>query len=298
MLFSRSTFKTTLAQQQKYGIALVIAIGAASFSLYSTPTQTEQKATTTTTPDNSDPRRLDTWKSKWSNGTTRWHKNDVNPYLQKYVENGVLLNSNNKKKRVLVPLCGKTVDMAYLARENNVDQVVGVDCAPIAMAQFAQEQIDLNVVANGDETNKDNNIFKKWTGKSITLLCGDFFQLGSNGDDNEFKFDAVWDRASLVAIQPTLREDYARTIGRVIVRPGGRYLLSTLVRPDGNTTTGPPFSIDEQEVRRIFEPQPWVESVELLEVNSAGKTEPWYKVIGLWFKYGNVKEHIFLIKAK
>jgi hypothetical protein len=43
-------------------------------------------------------------------------------------------------------------------------------------------------------------------GKKITLLTGDFFDLDETVTGG--RFEAIVDRASLVAIQPTLREAY------------------------------------------------------------------------------------------
>jgi thiopurine S-methyltransferase len=81
------------------------------------------------------------------------------------------------------------------------------------------------------------------------------------------RFDAVWDRASIIAIEPHLREKYVETMSRVI-RPGGTLLVSTLDRRTGTDegrNSGPPFSVPEAEVRRLYEGQDWVESVTLVE---------------------------------
>jgi thiopurine S-methyltransferase len=138
--------------------------------------------------------------------------------------------------------------------------------------------------------------FEKWKGESISLLTGDFFNVDVETAGGVV--DAVWDRGSLVAIQPTLREQYVEKLGELLCKPNGRILLSTYVRPNGDIKTGPPFSIDEAEVRRLFEGKPWVESVEFLDSHSAASLEPWYKAIALYFRLGNMQEHIYLIKTK
>jgi len=71
----------------------------------------------------------------------------------------------------------------------------------------------------------------------------------------------------MVAIDPSLREEYVQTISKVI-KPGGKILLVTIERRTGTEEAvkkGPPFSISEAEVRRLYESQDWVETVTLLE---------------------------------
>jgi thiopurine S-methyltransferase len=132
-------------------------------------------------------------------------------------------------------------------------------------------------------------------GQSILLLKGDFFDLDATQAGG--KFDAVWDRAAFVAIQPELRQAYMDVMGSVLAK-GGQILLSTWVRPDGDTTKGPPFSIDEAQVKQLFEDQPWVESVELIDSKSLFGSETWYKAVFIYWRLGNLQEKIFLIRAK
>ncbi len=132
-------------------------------------------------------------------------------------------------------------------------------------------------------------------GQSILLLKGDFFDL--DAIEAGGKFDFVWDRASLVAIQPELRQAYVDAMGSVL-KKGGQILLSTWVRPNGDTTTGPPFSIDEAEVKRFYQDQPWVDSIECIDSKSLFGSESWYKATFMYLRMGNVQEKIFLIRAK
>ena len=79
-----------------------------------------------------------------------------------------------------------------------------------------------------------------------------------------------------VAIEPNLREKYVQTI-KDCLSPGARYLLSVVEHPpfpDGRL--GPPYSIPESEVRRLYaedfeiEVLPPIEVGE--EVHSSGGT--------------------------
>lgn len=241
--------------------------------------------------------RLARWRKRWEQGTTRWHRGKVDPSLQKYLESH-LLPQTGSKARVLVPLAGKSVDMAYLAQHEQVSKVIGVEGIRKAMQEFASENPELEVVEE-EQAESPAGPYRIWTGKSIMLLQGDFFELnlrvaGGTGGT----VDAVWDRGSLVAIDPSLREQYVETLRKVLKPNDGKILLSAYVRNSGDKTKGPPFSIDEDEVRRLFEGQPWVKSVELLEVHSAGSNEPWYRAFFFWWRMGSVDEKIFLITTK
>jgi thiopurine S-methyltransferase len=81
-------------------------------------------------------------------------------------------------------------------------------------------------------------------------------------------FDAIYDRASMIAIEPSRRQDYVALLGSML-RPGGSILLVTIekrtVAEEGAKLSGPPFSIDEEQVRQLYEGHEWVESIALLE---------------------------------
>jgi SAM-dependent methyltransferase len=164
--------------------------------------------------------------------------------------------------------------MAYLAGKTDVTQVVGVDGVQKALDEFVQEHSDLNIhpVSTVDTcTNVDvttnNAKYHVLKGTNIMLLRGDFFALDSSVTDG--LFDAVFDRASLVAIDPSLRLEYVDTIQR-LVRPGGKILLVVIERNSGDLEfdqAGPPYSISDTEVRRLYQGQSWVESITLLDDN-------------------------------
>ena len=67
--------------------------------------------------------------------------------------------------------------------------------------------------------------------------------------------DAVWDRGALVAVAPDMRRRYARVVAERIA-PGGRMLLVTVSydEKEAGADAGPPFSVPDNEVRRLYEP--------------------------------------------
>ena len=138
----------------------------------------------------------DGWNAgRYSNAGTGFHKADVNPHLKKFQS---LLLGSASGSRVLVPLCGKSVDLVHLA-EHGCD-VVGVEGVSRALDEFAAEQ----------QFTAQSAVVGPFTVRSfhprIKICHGDFFKLVQSVAG---EFDAVWDRASLVAIDPSTRQQCA-----------------------------------------------------------------------------------------
>jgi thiopurine S-methyltransferase len=183
------------------------------------------------------------------------------------------IDNDNKRvkrsKRVFVPLCGKTVDLAYLT--TLADEVVGVEGIRMALEQFAKEQPQLNISTESTTTTTDG--FERFQGDKITLLKGDFFELDATKTDG--KFDLIFDRASMVAIEPKLRQAYVDVLGSLLAE-GGTILLVVLERKgtEEGMKMGPPFSVSEAAVREQYEDKDWVETVKLLEQSDQLETKP------------------------
>ena len=213
------------------------------------------------------------WKDRWATNTIAWHGDDVNDVIKAHGDK--LLKANDSctaDMRVFVPLCGKSLDVAFFARNEDVTEVVGVDGIKKALQEFASEHPDLELKEM--ESTESYEVFK---GKKISLLKGDFFEL--NDESTGGKFAAIYDRASLVAIRPEMREKYIAVMQRLIA-PGGKILLVTV---EHDTGTGPPFSIPETDVLLLYEGQGWVESVTQMnpdetQLDDRGRLSRWYLI--------------------
>lgn len=172
-------------------------------------------------------RTRDAWQRRWDEGATGWHMDEVHPKLQ--AEHG-------QWDRVLVPLCGATRDLAWLA-ERSMD-VVGVELVEAACRRVFAEwgrTPDVDEVGTGDAR------FVRYQADGLTVLQGDMLALGPA---HAPRFDGVWDRAALVALEPAQRLPYVETLSRVA--GGGEILLATFLREDDG---GPPYSIPDAFVR-------------------------------------------------
>ena len=72
----------------------------------------------------------DFWLNRWENNLTGFHLDEVNPHLK---ENWSALNLP-AGSRVFVPLCGKSLDLIWLAEQGH--QVVGIELSHLAAEAF------------------------------------------------------------------------------------------------------------------------------------------------------------------
>ena len=95
--------------------------------------------------------------------------------------------------RVFIPLCGKTVDMAFLSKNPAVSEVVGVDGIRKALEEFAHANPETEVDTTSSEVvsnAKGTSSFERLPGKRLSLLKGDFFALDSTATNG--KFEAIF----------------------------------------------------------------------------------------------------------
>lgn len=174
------------------------------------------------------------WHAKWEAGTLGFHLTDVNPNLRDLAD-----KLPPPPSRVLVPLCGKTVDMRWLAARGH--RVLGVELSATAVdAFFAESELPQPVEVS------EVGAFRSHRAGGIEILQGDIFDLRAADVGT---IDAVYDRAALIALPGAMRRRYARLLFELL--PGGAVqLLITLDAPDRET--GPPFSIEADAVGALF----------------------------------------------
>ncbi len=174
------------------------------------------------------------WCARWQANEIGFHQPDINVYLQNYWPT-LRLESGT---RVFVPLCGKSRDLLWLAGQGH--QVLGVEISPVAVSAFFEEN---NLVASAQKDAR----FVRYQSSDISLLLGDFFDLNATDLDG---ISAVYDRASLIALPPTMRTSYAQHMAAVLA-PGVSVLLIALDYPP-QEMDGPPFAVSAAEVEALF----------------------------------------------
>jgi thiopurine S-methyltransferase len=174
------------------------------------------------------------WQQRWRDGRTGFHQAQPTPLLEQYWDAiGAPAGS-----RVLVPLCGKSLDMDWLAARGH--RVLGVELSAIAVAQFFEERHLAPSVRQGASGTH-------YSAGGIEIICGDAFELEASLLDG---CDAVYDRAAVIALPPGMRRHYAERVYGRLPRDC-RGLMVTLEYPPGEKQ-GPPFPVDAAEVQALF----------------------------------------------
>ncbi|MCB1754713.1 MAG: thiopurine S-methyltransferase, partial [Gammaproteobacteria bacterium] len=140
---------------------------------------------------------------------------------------------------VFVPLCGKSLDMLWLLEQGHT--VTGVELnEPAVSGFFSQHGISFVKEAQPP--------FTSYRGDGLDIHVGDFFKLPASFIAGN---RLVFDRAALIALPPAMRIDYADKL-REILAPGCKIFLITVVY-DQNAMNGPPFSVQDDEVYKLFD---------------------------------------------
>lgn len=174
------------------------------------------------------------WHSRWATGQIGFHQAEVNPYLQRFWP----ILEMSAGARVLVPLCGKSVDMTWLCEQGLY--VVGVELAEAAAeAYFTERGLQPVIDTRGE--------FKVYRDDRCEIWCGDFFGL-TVADIGVCT--GLYDRAALIALPEEMRRRYARQLARLL-GADCRGLLVTLDYVQ-EEIDGPPFAVDSAEVTRLL----------------------------------------------
>jgi len=178
---------------------------------------------------------LNFWHERWQANLTGFHQSEINDYLVRYWPRLNLA----KDSRILVPLCGKSLDMLWLREQGH--PVVGVEVSQIAIESFFEENGLTPVV-------HEEHFGHRYVADQLELLCADFFSL-TQADIGEL--GAFYDRAALIALTPAQRAVYAGHLPRLL--DGGTTGLLITLEYNQLQMSGPPFSVHQEEVGRLFD---------------------------------------------
>lgn len=174
------------------------------------------------------------WLERWGENRIEFNQEQASPYLQQYWSKLGL----NQSASVFVPLCGKSIDMLWLASQSY--SVVGVELSLEAAKQFFAEN-------NLEYTTTQENDFTVFQHETIKLYVGDFFKLQP---EHLGQMDAIYDRAALIALPEDMRQTYSQKLSALFKSLPPTLLVT--VTYDQNQMPGPPFSVDEDEVVGLY----------------------------------------------
>ena len=176
----------------------------------------------------------DFWHDRWRGGQIGFHQPSVDASLRRFWPSLALPVSS----RVFVPLCGKSLDLMWLCGLGH--HVIGVELSDIALQAFCME--------NGvPARRRPSSEFDLYSAPNLELYRGDLYSMTSAMLGG---VAAVYDRAALISWAPALRVPYVRHMA-ALTQPGSETLLITLEYPQ-EQMSGPPFSVDRDEVERLY----------------------------------------------
>lgn len=173
------------------------------------------------------------WITRWKEKNIGFHEEPINSLLIKHFKTlNLSLNS-----RVLVPLCGKTTDIAWLLMLGH--DVVGIELSEIAVKELFEE---LHILP---KISKLNDVIHYHT-TGIDIFVGDIFDVDTSMVGN---IDAIYDRAALVALPKDVRIKYTQHL-RELSNNAPQLLICC--EYDQNLMKPTPFSIEKEEIEEHY----------------------------------------------
>lgn len=195
------------------------------------------------------------WHDKWEKNQIGFHEANPNPLLTQQI---AALNLKDGA-RLFLPLCGKTLDIAWLLSQGY--RVIGAELSEQAIVQLFEE---LQVSPEIEKTDS----FIRYSAENIDILVGDIFDLSR---DDIGPVDAIYDRAALVALPHDMRLRYTAHL-RALTETAPQLLITFTY--DQTQAKGPPFSISEEEVIDHYDENYQVTALKQITVEGGLKGQP------------------------
>jgi thiopurine S-methyltransferase len=130
----------------------------------------------------------------WKDDNTAFHQTEINPLLTQFLPK---LNLP-KSSRILVPLCGKSLDMNLLADSGH--HVIGIELSSIAAKDYFEA---LNVQPSIERI----GCFTRFRYRKTEIWCGDIFDLTAK---DIHRHSVLYDCTSITAFPAERRPEYIR----------------------------------------------------------------------------------------
>jgi SAM-dependent methyltransferase len=166
------------------------------------------------------------WNDRYLNNDTGWDIGNISTPLKNYIDQLI-----NKELKILIPGCGNAYEAEYLYN-NGFNNVYLIDLSAKALELFNKR------VPNFPKSN---------------LICDDFF-------NHEGHYDLIIEQTFFCAINPKLRNDYAKHTSSIL-NLGGK-LIGLLFNQPLNKDK-PPFGGSKEEYLEYFRPYFKIEIMEV-----------------------------------
>jgi thiopurine S-methyltransferase len=205
------------------------------------------------------------WLQRWETNNIGFHQSEANPLLVNAFKELNLA----KGSRVFLPLCGKTLDIAWLLSKGY--RVAGAELSELAIEQLF---IEIGMVPKVLEVGQ----VKHYSATNIDIFVGNIFHLS---DKLIGSVDAIYDRAALVAMPKDMRHRYTAHLMKITANAPQLLICYEYHQA---LMEGPPFSVSNEEINQHYK-----DSYDLTLIVSADVSG------GLKGKYV-AKENIWLLR--
>jgi thiopurine S-methyltransferase len=210
------------------------------------------------------------WLKNWQQNKIGFHQQQINNHLISFWPHAQI----KPNAQVFVPLCGKSLDLLWLRKGHSV---IGVEISELAVnALFFENGLSF--------THAKQNNFQCWQTEYLTVLQGDFFNLTPN---HVQAVAGIFDRAALVALPVALRQQYAQHLKSIL--PNSAKMLLVTFEYEQAEMAGPPFSVNEAEVRALYQDN---YAIEPLFAQDVLDSYPPFRALGLT----HLHERVYLLK--
>lgn len=176
------------------------------------------------------------WHQRWEKNEIGFHEASANALLVKHLPSLSLA----PRSRIFIPLCGKTLDIHWLLSQGF--RVAGAELSELAVTQlFAELGLTPEIMDLGK--------LRHYRAEHVDIFVGDIFELSS---EMLGQVDAIYDRAALVALPAPWREKYTAHLMR-ISHTAPQLLICYVY--EQSQLSGPPFSVEDAEVKQHYQPQ-------------------------------------------
>jgi thiopurine S-methyltransferase len=184
------------------------------------------------------------WIARWQQGRIGWHESDGNIYLHRHWPK-IAAGST-----VLVPLCGKSTDLIWLASQGL--DVTGVELSEVAVKTFfAENKLEYTQSQIG------KLVCYSAVSQPIRIYCGDYFHYEGK------PADALYDRGSLSAMPRAERRQYVQHTKSLLSPAAPRMIIA--LEFDQGAVVGPPFSTMPEELGQYWPDLQCIDSHDDLE---------------------------------
>ncbi len=166
------------------------------------------------------------WRGKWQEERQPWDQNGPHPYLEDLLKEAIELAGLESGHHIFVPGCGRAHNAAFMAKSGY--QVTACD--------FVEEALE-----------KAKILYEGVSGLGFSHV-----DVLNPLKEEQYKYDAIFDRALLCALRPEFRQPfYESCLFRL--RPGGLFMSITFTQLDPEVK-GPPYCLTIAELQNLFKP--------------------------------------------